>query len=386
MRRLHALVAAAALAAGAGLAALAVAAPAHADTQVCDQFGSTTIAGGKYIVQNNSWGDSTPQCINVTSTGFSVTTASHNKAQNGAPGAYPSVYAGCHYANCSAGSGLPLQTSNSQFNTIQTSVTMSYPNNGSVFDAAYDIWFDPTARTNGQNTGAELMVWLNHTGSVQPVGSRVGTATIAGATWDVWFGNSGWNVISYVRQSTTTSASFAVSAFWNDIVSRGYGQRSWYVTSVQAGFEPWVNGTGLAVTNFSYSIGGGGNTSPPPSPSPAPSPSVSPTTGGGSACRVTYTPQQWQGGFTANVTVANTGGSAINGWTLTFNFPGDQRVSNAWNATVTQSGSSVTAKNVSFNGALPPGGNASFGFQGTWSSSNPAPTAFSLNGTACATG
>jgi hypothetical protein len=30
---------------------------------------------------------------------------------------------------------------------------------------------------------------------------------------------------------------------------------SWYITSVQAGFEPWVGGVGLAVDNFSYSIG-----------------------------------------------------------------------------------------------------------------------------------
>ena len=179
--------------------------PASADTQICDTFGSTSIAGGKYIVQNNNWGDSTQQCINVTSSGFSVASASHNKAQNGAPGAYPSIYAGCHYANCSSGSSLPMQTSDSRFAGITTSVAMSYPNNGSVYDASYDIWFDPTARTDGQNTGAELMVWLNHTGSVQPVGSPVGTVNIAGGTWTVWFGNSGWNVISYVRTSATSA-------------------------------------------------------------------------------------------------------------------------------------------------------------------------------------
>jgi Glycosyl hydrolase family 12/Cellulose binding domain len=387
MRRLHALVAAAVLAAGTGLAAFAVAGPAHADTQICDQFGSTTIAGGKYVVQNNNWGDSTTQCINVTTTGFSVTSASHNKPQNGAPGSYPSVYAGCHYANCSTGSGLPLQTSNGQFGTIQTSVSMSYPNNGSVFDASYDIWFDPTPRTNGQNTGAELMIWLNHTGSVQPVGSRVATVNLAGAAWDVWFGNSGWNVISYVRQSPTNSINFAVSTFWNDVVSRGYGQNAWYMTSVQAGFEPWVNGTGLAVTNFSYSIGGsGGGPSPSPSPSPTASPSPTGGGGGGGACRVTYAPQQWPGGFTANVTIANTGGAAVNGWTLTFTFPGDQHITSAWNATVSQSGSAVTARNASYNGSVPAGGSTSFGFQGTWASNNSSPTGFSLNGTACAAG
>jgi endoglucanase len=241
--------------------AVAVVAPsAHADTQICSQYGSTTIQGGKYVVQNNVWGDSTTQCINVTNTGFTVTSAVHNLPQNGAPAAYPSVYAGCHYANCTSGSGLPLRVSDSRFSTISTSVSMSYPNNGSVYDASYDIWFDPTARTDGQNTGAELMVWLNHTGSVHAAGSQVGTVSIAGATWEVWYGNYGWNVVSYVRQSPVSSINFNVTSFYRDMVNRGYAQNSWYITSVQAGFEPWVNGTGLAVNNFSYSIGTGGPT------------------------------------------------------------------------------------------------------------------------------
>src|SRR5690349_21181063 len=267
MRCLRAVVVTAVLAL-AGSVALGVAAPpARADTQICSQFGSTAIQGGKYIVQNNVWGASTTQCMNVTNTGFTVTSAVHNLPQNGAPAAYPSVYAGCHYANCTSGSGLPLAVSDSRFSTISTSVSMTYPNNGSVYDASYDVWFDPTPRTDGQNTGAELMVWLNKTGSVHAAGSQVGTVNIGGANWDVWYGNYGWNVVSYVRQGSTSSLSFNVASFYRDMVNRGYAQNSWYITSVQAGFEPWVNGTGLAVNNFSYSIGGGGPTgSPTPSP------------------------------------------------------------------------------------------------------------------------
>ncbi len=54
-------------------------------------------------------------------------------------------------------------------------------------------------------------------------------------TWQVWFGNIGWNVISYVRTSAASSIDFAVNTFYSDAVSRGYAQRSWYLTSVQAG-------------------------------------------------------------------------------------------------------------------------------------------------------
>ena len=111
------------------------------------------------------------------------------------------------------------------------------------------------------------------------------------------------------------------------------------------------------------------------------------TGGTGSApCTVTFTPQSWNGGFTANVTVANTGSSAIDGWKVGFTLPSGETVTNAWNATISPSSGSVTATNVSYNTQIPAGGSQSFGFQGTDSGSFTPPTAFTLNGTACTTG
>jgi hypothetical protein len=332
------------------LATIVVAGPAQAAV-ICDKFGSTTVQGGKYVIQNNNWGDDTTQCITTTDQGFSVTTASHNKPTNGAPGSYPSIYAGCHYANCSSGSGLPLQASSGQFNTIQTSVSMTYPSSG-TYDAAYDVWFDPTPRTDGQNTGAEIMIWLNRQGSIQPVGSRVGTVSLAGATWDVWFGNIGWNVISYVRTSPTTSMNFAVNTFYTDAVNRGYAQRSWYLTSVQAGFEPWVGGAGLAVNNFSYSIGGttgggggGGGT------------------GGGGCSVAASTQSQWTNGYVMQVSVTNNGSSAMSGWSVPFALPSGQQITGFWGAGVGPNTGNVTATNLSYNGALAASQSTTWGFQ-----------------------
>jgi Cellulose binding domain len=108
--------------------------------------------------------------------------------------------------------------------------------------------------------------------------------------------------------------------------------------------------------------------------------------GGGGTCRVSYTKNEWPGGLTAGITVTNTGTSAVNGWTLAFAFPGDTKVTSAWNATVTQTGAAVTAKNVSYNGTIAPGADVSFGFKGTWTSGDPAPAFFTLNGTTCTTG
>ncbi|NUS16681.1 MAG: alpha-L-arabinofuranosidase [Streptomyces sp.] len=104
----------------------------------------------------------------------------------------------------------------------------------------------------------------------------------------------------------------------------------------------------------------------------------------GGTCHVTYVKSsEWPGGFTADVTIANTGTTAVNGWSLAFSFPGDQKITNSWNATVTQSGTAVTATNVSYNGTISPAGTAAFGFQGTYASGNASPTAFTLNGTPC---
>jgi hypothetical protein len=270
--RISTLAAAGLLVTGAAVVGVITALPAAAAPTVCEKFGSTTVSSGRYVVQNNVWGDDTTQCIDVNQSGpgFTVTTASHNKATNGAPGAYPSIYFGCHFANCSTGSGLPLQANTSTFAGISSSVSMTYPSSG-IWDAAYDIWFDPTPRTDGQNTGAEVMIWLNKLGPIQPVGSQVATATINGATWNVWFGNTGWNVISYVRTSATTALNFTVNDFYTDAINRGFAQRAWFLTSIQAGFEPWQGQTGLAVNAFSVSTGGGGGDTQPPSTPGTPS-------------------------------------------------------------------------------------------------------------------
>ncbi|PWI13121.1 endoglucanase [Streptomyces sp. Act143] len=102
------------------------------------------------------------------------------------------------------------------------------------------------------------------------------------------------------------------------------------------------------------------------------------------SCAVTYkVDNAWSNGFTATVTVKNTGSTAVDGWQLTWSYPGGQRVTSAWNASVTQSGADVTARNVDWNRTVAPGATVSFGVQGSLSGSNPSPTAFALNGSAC---
>ncbi|MBO4210119.1 cellulose binding domain-containing protein [Micromonospora echinofusca] len=100
-------------------------------------------------------------------------------------------------------------------------------------------------------------------------------------------------------------------------------------------------------------------------------------------CAVTYTTSSWTGEFTAAITIKNLG-DPVNGWTLGFTFPDSgQKVGQGWSATYSQTGSSVTAKDLGYNASLTTGASTSIGFNGTWTTSNPAPTSFTLNGTVC---
>ncbi|GLZ62512.1 non-reducing end alpha-L-arabinofuranosidase family hydrolase [Micromonospora sp. NBRC 107095] len=103
-------------------------------------------------------------------------------------------------------------------------------------------------------------------------------------------------------------------------------------------------------------------------------------------CSVSYAvSSQWQGGFGANVAITNLG-DPLTSWTLTWSYGAGQTVTQAWNTSLTQSGSAVTARNVSYNGSVPTNGTVSFGFNGSWTSSNPNPTSFALNGVTCTGG
>ncbi|NLU78764.1 endoglucanase [Micromonospora sp. HNM0581] len=123
-------------------------------------------------------------------------------------------------------------------------------------------------------------------------------------------------------------------------------------------------------------------TTPPTTTPPTTTPPTSNPPGGG--CSVTFAPNTWTGGFTAEIRVTNRG-AALDGWTLTFTVASGVRLSNGWNGDWSQTGNQVTVRSAAWNGSLPSGGTLSVGFQGTYTGGSlPAPTGYRLNGTACA--
>jgi mannan endo-1,4-beta-mannosidase len=217
--------------------------------------------------------------------------------------------------------------------------------------------------------------------------------------WPLVVGEFGW------QQSSSNVDDAAVMA---ESQARGLGYLGWSwagnndpYLDMTVNFDPaqlstWgqriVNGpNGLKATAKEATIFGGTQpttppvttppvTTPPVTTPPVTTPPVTtpPATTtppvGNLSCTASYAiTGQWTGGFQGEVKVT-AGTAAIKGWTVKWTFANGQAVTQIWNATVTSSGSAVTAANVSYNGQLAAGATTGFGFLGSWNGSNTAPT------------
>lgn len=91
----------------------------------------------------------------------------------------------------------------------------------------------------------------------------------------------------------------------------------------------------------------------------------------------------WNTGLTVQITIANTGSTAIDGWTLDFALPGGQRITNGWGATYAPDSGTVTARNVDYTARIAAGSSVQIGLQATHNGNLGAATSFRLNGTTC---
>jgi len=247
---------------------------------------AVTVAGGNYVVDSNEYGSDDSECVS-TNGGPDFTVADSGiDSDTGGPDAYPSIYAGCHWGLCSWG-GLstgPLRVSALKPGMLTTDWSTTQPDDG-VYDASYDVWFNSTPETIALRPDcSELMVWLNHTGQVRPFGDlEASDVTVDGRTYDVYNGQqANWNTVSYELTTGVTSVhDLDIGSLALDAVNRGFLPSSCYLIDVEAGFELWQGGQGLATNSFSVQAGPRVPPSPAPprspSPSPSPSPSVRPT-------------------------------------------------------------------------------------------------------------
>jgi hypothetical protein len=168
-----------------------------------------------------------------------------------------------------------------------------------------------------------------------------------------------------IAQSTFSGTSLTVPAESVVVLTNGSGSSPSPSASPSHSASPSAS----ASVSSSPSVSASPSSSPSSSPSASPSASASGTSGG---CTATWSvTNSWSGGFQLGFTVTDSGTAAISGWNVGYSWPGSQTISQIWNATETQSGAAVTASNLSYNGALSPGGSTTFGLLG----SGAAPTA-----------
>lgn len=252
--------------ASAGAAGLAGTSSAAAATQSLCGSQPARVSGGNYIVEKDEWDSSAAECLSLSGgTGFSVSKSAIANAIDGAPGSYASEFNGCHWGTCSSGSlaahpvrvsSLGIGTASSSWSTVQPARA------GDAYDVSYDIWVSRTARsgTSSNGNGSEIMIWLNRRGGVGPAGRQVASNVRIGIhTYDIWYSPpaspGGGNTISYVMTKPHSSVSgLDLGRVIRNSVARGYTQPSWYLIDVEAGFELWHGGTGLATRSFSVNV------------------------------------------------------------------------------------------------------------------------------------
>lgn len=237
------------------VAAIAATPPAgvHRTTVLCKPYQHITTIGGKgsrFVVRNDNFGGK-DECLS-NQNGWANFKVRISKA--GARGveslAYPDIFRGCSWGVCSPGSGMPVRVS--RLKALNTSWYTSLHASGR-WAAAYDIWFDRTRKLSGKNDGAELMLWIN-TRSFGDA-SRAPVVRIDHTRWYVlhWVVRRGrtWNYIQFRRVRPANHVHrLALRPFIQLCKRYGWIGRSWWLTAVEAGFEIWRGGAGLATTRF----------------------------------------------------------------------------------------------------------------------------------------
>ena len=205
----------------------------------CSQY--ATYTSGAYNLYTDEWGATSGQCLyaNSPSSWYSVSNFTGGRIK-----AYPDTEIGLGNVNLSS------------LSAVNSSFSFSMPS-GAYYDAAYDLW------TNSNVD--EVMVWeqWNSNGPISASYSCSGllstacpfatNVSINGGTYDVFQGNNGHNVISFLRTSQRSSGSENLLLFMNWCANDGKLNSKTFSTA-DFGFEITSTSGSQTFTLNSYSI------------------------------------------------------------------------------------------------------------------------------------
>jgi hypothetical protein len=227
----------------AAVLAVTPATPAQA-ANTCTAFGTITL--GKYYVNNNLWGQSSGsgwQCVWDTRNGSTIGwgTSWSWSNQPSQVKSFSSTVLGWHWGWKTSGHELPVRLNAGR--DIFTEARYRVSGSGTM-NVAYDLWLHDIPNPDWPNNPTdEIMIWTYRSGGAGPLGTLQGSVNIGGATWDLYRGNIGWNVFSFIRRSNTTSVTLHLQDFLNNLIGRGWVANTKYLSSIEHGTEVFV-GTG----------------------------------------------------------------------------------------------------------------------------------------------
>ncbi|MET8982854.1 hypothetical protein ABZX85_45500 [Streptomyces sp. NPDC004539] len=206
-------------------------APASAAVwSTCDQWGNTNLNG--YTLYNNIWGSGAgSQCFWANSgTNWGVNA---NHPNTGGIKSYPNSTKAINKTITSLGS-------------LSSSYNVSVPSSG-AYNTSYDIW--------DTNHAYEIMLWVNKTGAVGPLGTSQGNVTLGGHSWTVYKGTNGSNqVFSFIRTSNSTSGTVQILPIlkWIKDTKGWFGNVT--IGDVQFGYEITSSSGGLNFTTNNLTV------------------------------------------------------------------------------------------------------------------------------------
>ena len=219
--------------------------------------------GSNYGYQNNvnnlgSGSQSVTGYYGSSCAAMTVTTSGITSSNN-SPASYPSIVDGWHWGSWNGS----YTKSGAKTLSALSSVTSSWsftPPAGQKWDVSYDMWVaSSTGISAPDGSTLEVMVWLDYaTGTTtNPIGSKLtNSITVGGTTWEIWYGQTGsWHTVTYRRTPGTGAVtSLDLLAFLKDAVTHGTGTTSWYLLSVEAGFELFNATSGGSIDSYSVTI------------------------------------------------------------------------------------------------------------------------------------
>jgi Glycosyl hydrolase family 12 len=220
---------------------------------LCRRYQHATVRtswGARFVVKDDNFGRQR-LCLAVSGgwPNFAVTRSSVHSRTAG-PQAYPFILRGCSWGTCSAHSGLPRQVRR-LWRPEATWYTSQHARGR--WDAAFDVWFGRRPLATGQARGAEIMIWLSARGLGRP--ARAPVVRLAGARWYFrhWRACHGdcWNYLQFRRVRPTSGVkNLRLMPFIARARARHLIRPGWWMENIEAGFELWRGGRGLATRWF----------------------------------------------------------------------------------------------------------------------------------------